>query len=125
MDLQDSSERKIYMQSEKLKDIVVNAMDDMKANDINVLDVRERTSVTEYMVVASGTSNRHVKSIADNVIEEVKNNGIRPLGIEGGAGSDWVLVDLGGIVVHVMMPAAREFYDLERFWTDGPEVVAE
>lgn len=113
------------MQSEKLKDIVVNAMDDMKANDINVLDVRERTSVTEYMVVASGTSNRHVKSIADNVIEEVKKSGIRPLGIEGGAGSDWVLVDLGGIVVHVMMPAAREFYDLERFWTDGPEVVSE
>lgn len=113
------------MQSEKLRDIVVKAMDDMKAKDINVLDVRERTSVTEYMIVASGTSNRHVKSIADNVVDEVKSNGIRPLGIEGGAGADWVLVDLGGIVAHVMMPAAREFYDLERFWIDAPDAVAE
>lgn len=113
------------MQSEQLKDIVVNAMDDMKAKEISVLDVRERTSVTEYMVVASGTSNRHVKSIADNVIEDVKKNGLRPLGIEGGAGSDWVLVDLGDIVVHVMMPAAREHYDLERFWIDGPDAASE
>ena len=113
------------MQSEKLKDIVVNAMDDMKGKEINVLDVRERTSVTEYMIVASGTSNRHVKSIADNVVDDAKKNGVRPLGVEGGAGSDWVLVDLGDIVVHVMTPAAREFYDLERFWTDGPDVVVE
>ncbi len=109
------------MQTDELKEIVVNALDDMKAKDINILDVRERTSVTDYMVIASGTSNRHVKSIADNVVEEVKGKGLRPLGVEGGSGSDWVLVDLGDVIVHVMMPAAREFYDLERFWRDAPD----
>ncbi len=108
------------MKSEKLKEIVLKSLDDMKAQDINVLDVKERTSMTEYMVVASGTSSRHVKSIADNVVEDVKENGVLPLGVEGGAGSDWVLVDLGDIIVHVMKSSAREFYDLERFWTETP-----
>ncbi len=108
------------MQSDKLKEIVINALEDMKAEDINVLDVRERTSIAEFMIVASGTSSRHVKSIADNVVDDVKKGGARPLGIEGGTGSDWVLVDLGDIIVHVMQPAAREFYDIERFWRDTP-----
>jgi ribosome-associated protein len=108
------------MKSEKLKEIVLKSLEDMKAQDINVLDVKERTSVTEYMIVASGTSSRHIKSIADNVVGDVKEKGILPLGIEGGTGSDWVLVDLGDIVVHVMMHSAREFYDLERFWTETP-----
>jgi ribosome-associated protein len=75
------------------------------------------------MVIASGTSSRHVKSLADNVVSEVKENGGRPLGLEGGASNDWVLVDLGEIVVHVMMPATRTFYDLERFWRDGPDSI--
>ncbi len=100
--------------------VVVNALDDLKAKDISVLDVRGRTSVTDFMVIASGTSNRHIKSLADNVIDEIKTAGERPLGIEGGGSSDWVLVDLGDIVVHVMSQATREFYDLERFWRDAP-----
>ena len=108
------------METETLKEIVINALQDLKAKDIVVLDVRERTSVTDYMVIASGSSNRHVKSIADNVVSEVKASGMRPLGSEGGAAADWILVDLGDIVVHVMLPAAREFYDLERFWRDAP-----
>ncbi len=108
------------MQTENLKAVVVKALEDMKGKDISVLDVREKTSVTDYMVIACGTSNRHVKSLADNVVDEAKANGHRPLGIEGGGTSDWVLVDLGDIVVHVMMPATREFYDLERFWRDIP-----
>ncbi|ABC32495.1 MULTISPECIES: ribosome silencing factor [Hahella] len=108
------------METENLKEIVIKALEDIKAKDISVLDVKDRTSVTDYMVIASGTSNRHVKSIADNVIAEVKANGGRPLGSEGGAASDWILVDLGDIVVHVMLPSSREFYDLERFWRDSP-----
>jgi len=112
------------MQAEELKKVVVDALEDMKADNISVLDVKARTSVTDYMVIASGTSNRHVKSLADNVVSEVKEHGGKPLGIEGGASTDWVLVDLGEIVVHVMMPATRSFYDLERFWRDGPDVEA-
>lgn len=109
------------MQTEELKKIVIDSLEDLKADNICVLDVKDRTSVTDLMVIASGTSNRHVKSLADNVISDVKEKGGKPLGIEGGATNDWVLVDLGEIVVHVMMPATRSFYDLERFWRDGPE----
>lgn len=112
------------MQVEQMKQVVLNALDDMKADNVCVMDVRERTSVTDFMVIASGTSSRHVKSIADNVVDEIKKSGGRPLGIEGGATNDWVLVDLGEIVVHVMLPATRTFYDLERFWRDGPDMVA-
>ncbi|MDX1452367.1 MAG: ribosome silencing factor [Oleiphilaceae bacterium] len=109
------------MQAEKMRDLVVNALEDLKADNICVLNVKDRTSVTDYMVIASGTSNRHVQSLADNVVSEVKEAGGKALGVEGGATSDWVLVDLGEIVVHVMMPATRSFYDLERFWRDGPD----
>lgn len=112
------------MQTEELKNVVVNALEDLKAKDISVLDVSKRTSVTDVMIIASGNSSRHVKSLADNVADEAKQNGHRPLGIEGGATSDWVLVDLGEIVVHVMMPSTREFYDLERFWRDSPSTEA-
>lgn len=100
--------------------VILNALEDVKAKDISVLDVRGRTNVTDFMIIASGTSNRHIKSLADNVVDEVKLTGERPLSVEGGASNDWILVDLGDIVVHVMLPAAREFYDLERFWRDAP-----
>ena len=109
------------MQIEEMKKIVIDALEDTKADNICILDVKDRTSVTDYMVIASGTSSRHVKSLADNVVTEVKEHGGRTLGIEGGAANDWVLVDLGEIVVHVMLPATRAFYDLERLWRDGPE----
>jgi len=108
------------MQAEELKDIVVKALEDVKAEDISVIDVRERTSVTDFMVLASGTSNRHVRSLAESVVTEAKEKGVRTAGVEGGNASDWILVDLGDVVVHVMMPATREFYDLERFWRDAP-----
>ncbi len=108
------------MNSENMKSVVLNALDNMKAKDVSVIDVRDRTSVTDYMVIASATSNRHVQSVAENVVVEVKQHGGRPLGVEGGDGSDWLLVDLGDIVVHVMMPATREYYDLERFWKTSP-----
>lgn len=111
----------VAMQAEQLKDIVIKALEDLKAKDISVIDVRGRTSITDFMVIASGTSNRHIKSLADNVVVETKEAGVRAGGVEGGATSDWILVDLGDVVVHVMMPATREFYDLERFWRDAPD----
>lgn len=112
------------MQAEELKTIVVGALEDVKAQDISVIDVRDRTSVTDYMVLASGTSGRHVRSVADSVLRDVKGKGVRNANVEGGDAGDWILVDLGDIVVHVMMPATREFYDLERLWRDAPPLGA-
>lgn len=108
------------MQTEELKHIVITALEDLKAESICILDVKDKTSITDYMVVASGTSNRHVRSLAENLVIEIKKQGGKPLGVEGADPSDWVLVDLGEVVVHIMLPAARAFYDLESFWRDGP-----
>ncbi|MCG8518980.1 MULTISPECIES: ribosome silencing factor [Marinobacter] len=112
------------MQAEQLRDLVVTALENIKAQDISVIDVRDRTSVTDYMVLASGTSNRHVRSLAESVVEEAKEQGVRAANVEGDKASDWILVDLGDVVLHVMMPATREFYDLERFWRDAPDLGA-
>lgn len=112
------------MQAEELKTIVVNALEDVKAKDISVLDVTDRTSVTDFMILASGTSSRHLRSLAESVVKEVKDRGIHDASVEGGNSGDWILVDLGDVVVHVMMPATREFYDLERLWRDAPSVGA-
>jgi ribosome-associated protein len=109
------------MQSAELKELILNALDDLKGNQLVSLDVRELTDVTDYLVIASGNSNRHVKSLADNVIDVVKLNGQRPLGVEGQTGAEWVLVDFGDVVVHIMLPATRDFYDLERLWTGAPD----
>ena len=112
------------MQAEQLRELVVNALENIKAQDVSVIDVRDRTSVTDYMVLASGTSNRHVKSLAVSVAAEAKEQGVRAGNIEGSGASDWILVDLGDVVVHLMMPATREFYDLERLWRDAPSLGA-
>ena len=108
------------MNSDALTDLVVDALDDVKAKDIVRLDVRDMTAVTDYMIVASGTSNRHVKALVDNVAEKAKAAGERPLGVEGPETSEWVLIDLGDVIVHVMLPKVREFYDLERLWSLSP-----
>ncbi|KAA0014301.1 ribosome silencing factor [Billgrantia pellis] len=108
------------MHNDSLKTLVVDALEDLKAKDVALLDVSRLTSVTDLMVVASGTSTRHVTALADSVIEKAKANDIQPLGVEGQSGSDWVLVDLGDIVVHVMLPETRQLYDLERLWADLP-----
>jgi ribosome-associated protein len=104
------------LQNEELVQLAVDALEDMKAKDITVIDVRGKTSVTDYMVIASGTSSRHVKSLADNVLEKMKEKGVRPLGSEGLEGGEWALLDLGDVVVHAMQVATRQFYDLERLW---------
>ena len=102
-----------------LQDIVTAALEDMKAVNIKVLDVRGLTDIADTMVVASGNSDRHVRSIADRVVEKAKAAGFRSLGMEGERDGEWVLVDLQDIVIHVMLPRVREFYGLERLWDDG------
>ena len=104
------------MQNEELVKIALAALEDMKAQDITTIVVRGKTSVTDFMVIASGSSSRHVKSLAENVLEKVKENGVRALGSEGLDGGEWALLDLGDVVVHVMQVATRQFYDLERLW---------
>ena len=108
------------MNSEHLSDRVVDALDDTKAQDIVRLDVRDMTTVTDYMVVASGTSYRHVKALVENVAEKASKAGHKPIGIEGEAGGEWVLLDLQDALVHVMLPKVREFYNLEKLWSLGP-----
>lgn len=110
------------MQEEQVKDLVVAALEDLKCREPVVLDVAELTTVTRYMVIAGGTSNRHVKSLADNVQRAAKEAGLPILGVEGEDQGEWVLVDLGDVIVHVMLPETRAFYDLERLWSEGHQV---
>ena len=108
------------MNSEELSELVTDALEDLKGQDIVRLDVSAMTTVTDYMVVASGTSNRHVKALADAVAEKAKAAGHRPSGVEGEDGGEWILLDLGDTLVHVMLPRVREFYNLEKLWSLSP-----
>jgi ribosome-associated protein len=99
-----------------LAKVVVEALDDMKAEKVVTLDVAHLTSITDTMVVASGRSDRHVRSIADRLIERCKEEGYKPLGVEGQDAGEWVLVDLADVIVHIMLPRVREFYNIERLW---------
>ncbi len=101
---------------EDLTQLVMDALEDMKALDIKTINVQEKTAITDVMIVASGTSTRHVKSIAENVILKAKQAGLQPLGSEGEKSLEWVLVDLNDIIVHVMLPETRDFYNLEKLW---------
>jgi ribosome-associated protein len=105
----------------ELETIVVNALEDLKAKDVTHLDVTELSQVMDTLIIASGTSNRHVKSLASHVAAEAKAAGIQPLGVEGEGQGEWVLVDFGDLVVHVMMPSTRDFYDLEKLWSTAPQ----
>lgn len=115
------------MTNERLEEcltLVKDALDGMKAKNITVLDVEELTDVMERIVIADGTSKRHVRALADSVGAAAKEASFMPLGREGGADSEWTLIDLGAVVVHMMTPQAREFYDLEGLWS-SPESLAE
>jgi ribosome-associated protein len=109
------------MESKALKQLVIDALEDVKGKDITCIDVSALTNITDHMVIVSGTSNRHVKSLADNVVTKAKERGCRPIGVEGDDVAEWILVDLGDVVVHAMLPKTREFYDLERLWTSYPD----
>jgi ribosome-associated protein len=105
---------------EQLSKIVIEALENVKANDITILDVTNMSDVADRMIIASGTSNTHLKALANSVVIDCKEAGNAPLSTEGEASSEWVLVDLGDILVHIMLPKTREFYDLERLWTTRP-----
>jgi ribosome-associated protein len=112
------------MQSDELLKLAQTSLEDMKARDVCVLDVRGLTSVTDYLLIASGTSDRHVRSLAQKLIETAKSAGQRPLGVEGQESGEWVLVDLCDVVIHIMQPRAREFYKLEDLWAVGTDAAA-
>lgn len=105
------------MQAEQLRDLVMQALGDVKGVDIKALDVRGKTAITDFMVVATGTSDRHVKALADNVLKETRDAGIRPLGVEGEREAGWILLDLNDVVAHVMLREVRDFYNLEKLWS--------
>lgn len=112
--------RKKGIDAEQLRDLAVGALRDVKGLDLVVIDARQASSITDFIVVASGTSDRHVRSLAGNVQKVAKEAGARPLGVEGEQAGEWVLVDLGDVIVHVMLQRARAFYQLEKLW--GAEV---
>jgi ribosome-associated protein len=104
------------MTPDELKALTIDALEELKGRDIVALDVRPLTGVTDHMIFCTGTSGRHVKSLADNVEEKAREAGVRPIGVEGKDGGEWVLVDFGDVVLHVMQAEARAFYDIERLW---------
>lgn len=106
--------------SENLQTLIQSTLEDTKGQDIRVLNVAELTNVMDFLVIATGTSSRHVKSLANNVIEEIKKSGLRPIGVEGMDAGEWVLVDYGDVVLHVMQQTTRDFYELEKLWSTEP-----
>ena len=108
------------MDLENLKALILEALDEIKADQVATLDVQGQTDIADLMVVASGQSKRQIKALAANVVEHAKAAGCRPLGVEGEEDGEWVLVDLGDIIVHLMQPEVRALYDLERFWSLSP-----
>ena len=116
----DASEAKQSEQIQQLRDQLLGSLDDLKAIDVRSINVSKFSDVTDWMVLASGTSNRHVRALVNRVVEDLKETDTRPLGVEGRESSEWVLVDYGDVVLHVMQAETRRFYDLERLWADLP-----
>jgi ribosome-associated protein len=110
--------------ADKTLNLILSRLDDMKAEETVTIDLRGKSAFSDYMIVTSGRANRHVGAIAENVAKSLKENGIKSLHIEGLPNCDWVLIDSGDVIVHVFRPEVREFYNLERLWTQGPTVAA-
>jgi len=110
------------MQLNDLKNIVIDALEELKALDLRVLDVRDVSSFTDLMIIASGGSSRQVKALANKVVEQCREAGIRPIGVEGEREGHWILVDYGDVVVHVMSPETRDYYNLEKLWSIGSRI---
>jgi len=113
------------LDSEKLQAVVIDALEDVKATDIRVLDVQDKTSFTDVLVIASGNSPRQVKSLANSVVVKAKEAGVTPVGMEGVQQGEWALIDLGDVVVHIMQPSIRDFYNLEKLWGDDSPQAAQ
>lgn len=109
-----------FSDSRALRDLAQSALEDAKAEDIQVIDLRDRSSFADFMLIASGTSTRQVKAAADRLVQRAKAGGLTPLGVEGDREAEWVLVDLADVVVHVMLPQTRAFYNLEKLWSVPP-----
>ena len=105
------------MQGDQLKDFIVEQLEEIKAREIQVLPIGEKSSIADYMVICSGTSNRHVKSIANLLVKELKDRELPPIGVEGEDAAEWVLVDTGDVIVHIMLPQSRDYYQLEKLWS--------
>jgi ribosome-associated protein len=102
--------------SNELRDLVIACLEDLKAVDVQVIDVTGRSSLTDTLVIASGNSTRHLKGMAEKVIQRAKEAGAQPLGVEGDRDAEWILVDLNDVIVHMMLPQTRAFYNLEKLW---------
>lgn len=111
---------KLSLAPHELRDFAIDTLEDAKAGDIQVMDLHERSTFADYMIICSGSSSRQVKSAADRLVQRAKAAGIPPLGVEGADDAEWVLVDLADVVVHVMLPQTRAFYNLEKLWSAPP-----
>ena len=114
--IQSRSPQGENLQGKALQDFVIDKIDDLKGQDIIAIDVKGKSSITDCMIICTGTSTRHVVSIADHVVQESRAAGLLPLGVEGEATADWVVVDLGDVIVHVMQEESRRLYELEKLW---------
>ena len=107
---------------ELLKESILNILEDNKAENLSMLDVKNKSTVSDTIIIFSGRSTRHVKAIADNLVTKLKKNKVKPIGIEGYNKSEWILLDYGDLLVHVMHPEARAFYSLEKLWVESIEI---
>lgn len=119
--IQVTDPQPIPLQAEATRKLALQALEDLKAEGVVVLDVRDRASFTDYMIIASGTSTRHVGAIAGSVVEQAAAAGLPAPGVEGEDVGEWVLIDLGDVVVHVMLPDVRQYYELEKLWSEEPQ----